>query len=126
MSDKPTELDMDLVARKNMNLTERLFSEGVTISYDEDGDTLFITIGQPSQAITEQIVDGLFYRIDPLTLKVVGCIIIEFERDVLTHNKLLRDLFQEGFQQLRIQGDLIKWEGQQAQKVKPLFELASR
>ncbi len=126
MNDKPTELDMDLIARENMDLTERLFTEGVTIAYDEDGDTLFITIGQPHEAITEQIVDSLFYRIDPVTLKVIGCIIIGFESDVLTHNKLLKSLFQDGFEQLRKQGDSIKWEGPQAQKVKPLFELSAR
>jgi len=126
MSDKPDEIDMDLIARKNMDLTERLFSEGVKIAYDEDGDTLFITIGSPSEGITEQIVDGLYYRIDPVTLKVVGCIIIGFESDVLTHNKLLNDLFRDGFEQLRRQGDCIEWEGQQAQKVKPIFELSMR
>ena len=126
MSDKPVELDMDSIARKNMDLTERLFSEGVTISYDKDGDTLFITIGDPREAITEQIVDSLFYRIEPVTLKVIGCIIIGFESDILTHNKLLRKLFQDGFEQLRKQGDSIKWEGPQAQKVKPLFELSTR
>jgi len=124
MSDKPNELDMDFIARNNINLTDRLLSEGVTIAYDEDGDTLFITIGHPREAITEQIVDGLFYRIDPETLKVIGCIIIGFESDVLTHNKLIRNLFQEGFEQLRKQGDLIKWEGPQAQKIKPIFELS--
>ena len=53
MSDKPDELDMDLIARINIDLTERLFSEGVTIAYDEDGDTLFLTIGRPHEAISE-------------------------------------------------------------------------
>ena len=126
MNDKPNELDMDLVARNNMDLTKRLFSEGVTIAYDEDGDTLFITIGNPNDAITEQIVDGLFYRINPETLKVIGCIIIGFESDVLMHNKLLNNLFRDGFEQLRKQGDLVKWEGLQAQKVKPIFEISVR
>lgn len=121
MNDKPTELDMDSVAQNNLDLTKRLFSEGVTISYDEDGDTLFLIIGRPREAISEQIVDGVFYRIDPATLKVVGCTILGFESDILSNNKLLRKLFQDPFEQLKKQGNLVEWKGPQAQRVEPIF-----
>jgi len=125
MKDKPTEIDLNVVAQRNLNLTEQLFSDGVTIAYDEDGDTLFLTIGQPRQAINEPIVDGIFYRIDPTDLKVVGCTIIDFTSDILANNKLLRNLFQDSFDKLRQQGNTVTWIGSKAQRVKPLFELAT-
>jgi len=123
MNDKPKELDWDEVAKANIDLAERLFREGVSIAYDEDGDSLFLTIGEGREAITEQIVDGIYFRIDPGTLKVIGCVIIAFISDILANNKLARKMFQEGFAQLRQQGDSVRWEGLQAQKVQPLFEL---
>lgn len=125
MRDRPNELDEEAVARANIDLTERLFNEGVSIAYDEDGDTLFLTIGEGKEAISEQLVDGIYFRIDPNTLKWVGCVIIGFKSDILANNKLARKLFQEGFEQLRRQGDSVQWKGSQAQKVEPLFALVA-
>lgn len=126
MKDKPDILNGEAVARANIDLAERLFKEGVSVSYDEDGDTLFLTIGEATEAISEQLVDGIYFRIESNTLKVVGCVIIRFVSDILANNKLARKLLQEGFQQLRQQRDTIRWEGLQAQRVQPLFALASR
>ena len=126
MKDRPDALDVDAVAKANIDLAERLFEEGVSIAYDEDGDTLFLTIGEAKDAISEQIVDGIYFRLDPYTLKVAGCVVIRFVSDILANNKLARKLFQEGFEQLRREGDSVRWEGLQAQKVGPLFALVSR
>ncbi len=123
MKDRPNGLDADAVAGANKDLAERLFNEGISVAYDEDGDTLFLTIGEGREAITEQVVDGIYFRIEPHTQKFVGCVIMRFVSDILANNKLVRKLFQESFEQLRRHGDLAQWDGLDAQKIKPLFEL---
>lgn len=123
MPNEPQTLDQDLIARANLDLAERLFKGGVEFVYDEDGDTLFVTIGAGANAITKHVVDGVYARIDPETLKIVGCTLLAFESDLLANNKLLRKLFLDGFQSLRESGDRIVWEGAEAAKTKPLFEL---
>lgn len=125
MKDRPDALDREAVARANIDVGERLFKEGVSIDYDEDGDTLFLTIGEATEAISEQMVDGIYFRLNPYTQKIVGYVIIRFVSDILANNKLARKLFQEGFEQLRRQGGSVRWEGLQAQKVQPLFALVS-
>jgi len=125
MSNQPEELNWDDVATANMDLGERLFKEGVSIAYDEDGDSLFLTIGEGGEAIAEQMIDGIYFRIDPITLKITGCIIVAFISDILANNKLAQKMFQEPFAHLRQQGNLACWEGLQAQKVQPLFALAT-
>ena len=61
----------DIVAR-NQDLEERMRVLGVSVAIDEEDDALFLTIGPPTEALTESI-DGLFYlRVEPDTLKVVG------------------------------------------------------
>ncbi len=125
MKDRPNKLDWEAITRANIDLSERLFTEGISVAYDEDGDTLFITIGKGKEAITEQVVDGIHFRIDPYTSKYIGFVIVRFVSDILNNNKLVRKLFQESFEQLRRQGDLVQWNGLDAQKIKPLFELVS-
>ena len=126
MIEKREQLDREAFAEANIDLGERLFNEGVSIAYDEDGDTLFLTIGAGKEAISEQVVDGIYFRVEPHSLKVVGCVIIGFVSDILANNKLARKLFQESFDQLRQQGDSVQWEGSQAQKMRPLFEFVPR
>ncbi|MBI2918906.1 MAG: DUF2283 domain-containing protein [Chloroflexi bacterium] len=126
MIDQPEGLNVRAVEKLNIDLSERLFSEGVSIAYDEDGDTLFLTIGEGKEAVNEQVVDGMYLRIEPDSLRIVGCVIVGFVSDILANNKLARKLFQEDFEELRRQGDSVRWEGSQAQRIKPLFELARR
>lgn len=125
MRDVPKELDGEGIAKANVDLAERLLNEGVSIAYDEDGDTLFLTIGEGGEAVSDQMVDGIYFRINPDTLKVVGCVIVAFKSDILANNKLARKLFQEGFEKLRQQGGSVQWDGLQAMKVQPLFELVT-
>lgn len=126
MIDQPDELDVGALQKANIDLSERLFGEGVSVAYDEDGDTLFLTIGEGREAISEQVVDGIYLRVEPNSLRIVGCVIVGFVSDILANNKLARKLFQEDFEQLRQQGDSARWEGSQAQRIKPLLELARR
>jgi len=48
--------------------------------YDKKGDTLDISIGKPQKAISEEIQDDFFVRKDPKTHKVVGLMILNFEK----------------------------------------------
>lgn len=125
MKDRPNKVDWDAISRANIDLSERLFKEGISVAYDEDGDTLFFTIGKAREAITEQVIDGIYTRIDPYTLKFSGFVIVRFVSDILHNNKLVRKLFQESFEQIRRQGDMVQWNGLEAQRIKPFFELVS-
>ena len=123
-TDRRTKLDHEAVARANADLSERLFREGVSITYDEDGDTLLIDIGEGGEAIADHVVDGLYIRLDPLTLKVVGCTAIGFASDALEHNRAFRKLFQGDFDHFRGAGGKGEWRGAEAQRVTPLFGAA--
>lgn len=124
MEDKPTPLDGEQMSRANLDLTERLFYEGVRLVYDEDGDTLLVTIGQEQPAITTHVIDGVYLRIHPETLKIVGCTVIAFASDLLANNKLIRKLFPDALKTLRESGGTIEWEGYQARRIMPVFEFA--
>jgi hypothetical protein len=118
--------DEEEFTRANINLSERLFNEGVSIDYDQDVDTLFLTIGQGSEAVSEQLVDGIFLRIEPSSLKVVGYTFLRFSSNILANNKLFQTLFQESFEQLKARGGSTEWKGSQARRIEPLFTLAIR
>jgi hypothetical protein len=126
--EEPEPLDPETVARVNVDLPERLINEGVEITYDEDGDTLFISIGSGEgvPAITEHMIGGLYVRLHPESLRVVGAMILRFASDFLRNNKLARIAFEEGFRYLRTQGDSMQLEGDDAQRVLPLFQAALR
>lgn len=48
------------------------------LSYDKLGDILDIHIGKPKPAISREIEDDFFVRLDPKTGKVVGFSILNF------------------------------------------------
>jgi len=124
MNEEPAQLDYEAVARANTDLSERLFREGVSIIYDEDGDTLLVDIGEGGEAIADHVVDGLYIRLNPLTYKAVGVTIIGFVSDVLAHNKLIRKLFQDSFERFRNAGGRTEWKAMEARRAMPLFEAA--
>lgn len=124
MKDKPTPLDMGQVSRANFDLAERLFNEGVHLVYDEDGDTLLMTIGEGKPAIATPVLDGIYFRIEPETYKILGFTIIAFASDLLANNKLVRKLFPNAPEAFEKSGGVIEWKGQQAQRIKPVFEFA--
>ena len=124
MNDRPVELDYKAVALANGDLSERLSGEGVSITYDDDGDTILIDIGEGGEAIADHFVNGMYVRIHPVTLKIVGCTVVGFVTDILAHNKLMRTLFEEDFQRLIEQGGKREWTGIEAQRTSPIFEAA--
>ncbi len=112
------------VGRRNADLGERLALEGITIVYDEDGDTLFVTIGEGGEALTEHVFDNLYLRVEAESLKILGCVILAFEADLLGTNKLIRKAFPNLMDELRSRGGRVFLKGKNAQKTKPYFEVA--
>ncbi len=49
-------------------------------AYDKAGDILDIAIGRPRPAISREIEDDFFVRLDPKTRKVVGFSILNFTK----------------------------------------------
>ena len=49
-------------------------------SYDKAGDILEIALGQPRAAISREIEDDVFVRIDPKTKKIIGFSILNFTK----------------------------------------------
>lgn len=54
--------------------------KGLRFSLDKEADILDISIGKPKKAISREIEDDFFVRIDPKTKKIVGLSILNFER----------------------------------------------
>lgn len=52
----------------------------LNFAYDKEGDVLDISLGQPSSAISEEISEDIFVRLEPKTKKIVGFMILNFER----------------------------------------------
>lgn len=48
--------------------------------YDNEGDVLDISIGNPTEAISEEIDDDVFIRIDNTTREIVGFSILNFTK----------------------------------------------
>ena len=121
---EPTPIAWDKIAIANTDLNERLFESGVRLDYDEDGDTLFLTIGEGGPSISKEAFDDLFIRVDPTTYQIVGCTIVAFASDLLAKNKLIRKMFPGALEALRAAGGTIQWHGRQAERTKPLFDAA--
>ena len=49
-------------------------------SYDKEADILDISLGGPQKAISREIEDDFFVRLDPETDKVIGFSILNFEK----------------------------------------------
>ncbi len=54
--------------------------EGLRFSFDKEADVLDISIGEPTKAISREIEDDFFVRVNPKTQKVVGFSILNFEK----------------------------------------------
>lgn len=52
--------------------------KGLRFSFDREADILDISVGTPKKAISREVNDDFFVRIDPKTKKVVGFSILNF------------------------------------------------
>jgi uncharacterized protein YuzE len=48
------------------------------VSYDSRADVAYFSIGEPREAISVEVEDGKFLRLDPETNEVVGMTVIDF------------------------------------------------
>lgn len=55
--------------------------------YDKEGDVLDVSIGKPRKALTEEISEDVFVRINPKEDKIVGFMILNFTRSFLRQLK---------------------------------------
>ncbi len=120
----PRQVGWDAINRVNVDIGDRLCEEGVSIYYDEDGDTLLITIGEPRSAIAKQLAGGIYLRVDPVTLKYVGCDIVGLVSDLFASNSVFRQLFHGTLESLRRSNWQTELKGVEARKVLPFFDLA--
>lgn len=83
----------------NADLRERLEALDLRVSYDEEFDIFLIAIGDPQEAITEEIdgAHGLQFRVDPETLKIVGFEIMGFRKRYLAAHPEFMPHFQALF-----------------------------
>ena len=58
------------------------------LSYDRDADVLYVSIGSPRPAYTEEDEQGLLIRKDPKTREIVGITVLDYEE----HFRQLSDL----------------------------------
>ncbi len=63
--------------------------KGLTFKYDEHADVLYISLGKPTPAVSEELDDGVVVRRDPDTHKIVGLTIIDFRTTFLKETKHL-------------------------------------
>lgn len=54
--------------------------EKLNFYFDKEGDVLDISVGEPKKAISEEISEDFFVRKDMKTNKIVGFMILNFEK----------------------------------------------
>lgn len=54
--------------------------KALNFSYDKQGDILDISLGRPKKAISEEISEDIFIRLEPKTQEIVGFMILNFEK----------------------------------------------
>lgn len=52
----------------------------IKIAYDDEGDILDISIGNPEKAISKEVEDDFFLRVNPANGEVVGFSILNFRK----------------------------------------------
>ena len=55
-------------------------AETLRFAYDKDADVLDIAVGRPRKAISREVEDDVFVRLDPKSRKVVGFSILNFTK----------------------------------------------
>lgn len=85
----------------NRDFEERLRNSDIRVGYDNEHDMLFITIGRPQEAITEEVSKRLHLRFDPDTDKIVGMTITAFRKGFLREHQDFRKHFETVFERRR-------------------------
>jgi len=61
--------------------TEKM--SGVVLNYDNENDVLYFHFGKPQEAISKEIADGVFVRLDPNSDQIVGFTILDLTKKSL-------------------------------------------
>lgn len=51
----------------------------LSFSYDADADVLYVSIGEPQEAISEELENGIFIRKSTKTSAIIGITIVDFK-----------------------------------------------
>ena len=52
----------------------------IRFCYDKDGDVLDISLGEPRKAISREVKDDFFIRVDPKSNAIIGFSVLNFEK----------------------------------------------
>ena len=52
----------------------------IRMVYDEEGDILDVSLGEPEEAISKEVEDDFFLRVNPVSGEVVGFSILNFRK----------------------------------------------
>ncbi|MGH7812632.1 MAG: DUF2283 domain-containing protein [Candidatus Binataceae bacterium] len=50
------------------------------VGYDEEADVLYVSVGKPRAAVTDETGEGLLVRKDPATGEIVGVTVLDYEQ----------------------------------------------
>jgi len=89
---------MKKLLEANRDFEERLRNSDIRVGYDDEHDMLFITIGRPQEAITEEVSKRLHFRFDPDTDKIVGMTITAFKKGFLREHQDFRKHYETVFE----------------------------
>ncbi len=53
-------------------------AEMTTLFYDKEGDVLYLTIGEPQEAVSREMGNDVLVRVHPETGKIIGMTILNF------------------------------------------------
>ncbi len=57
--------------------------KGVFVNYDIENDVFYFYFEKPQEAVSREIVDGVFVRLDPNTDQIVGFTIMDLQKKSL-------------------------------------------
>jgi uncharacterized protein YuzE len=57
--------------------------KGISLSYDNENDVLYLYFEKVQEAVSREIADGVFVRLDPNTDQVVGVTILDLQKKSL-------------------------------------------
>ena len=86
------EIDSDQLYEANRDYIDRIKRVGLFAIYDSVLDTMFLEIGEPTEAFNEHLADNIYIRIAPTTLQIVAIEIVDFVSDFLPANRIARDM----------------------------------
>jgi hypothetical protein len=86
----------------NKDFEERLHNSEIKVSYDDEHDMLFVSIGRPREAVMVEVDKRLHFRVDPETEQIIGMTITAFRKGFLREHQDFRKHFETVFGRSRM------------------------